>query len=86
MICRPRRFYATLTLRDALNRIWRRPGDQQCEAPQVLGDSENELVLGASRAPQSKPSEPQDALEVREPHLDLLTLAPRLIEALGASE
>ena len=37
--------FATLTLRDALNRIWRRAGDQQCEPPQVLGDGgKNKLV------------------------------------------
>ena len=49
--------YATLTLRDALNRTWRRTGDQRCEPPQVLGDGrENKLVLGASRATQSKPT------------------------------
>ncbi len=41
---------------------------------------------GASRTSQSKPTKPQDALQVREPHLDLLALAPRLLEALGASE
>jgi hypothetical protein len=28
--------------------------------------------LGASRAAQSKPTEPQNALQMREPHLDLL--------------
>src|SRR3954467_8438598 len=41
---------------------------------------------GASWATQSKPTEPQDALQVCKPHLDLLALAPRLLEALGASE
>src|SRR5882724_9499463 len=30
--------------------------------------------------------QPQDALQVCEPHLDLLALAPRLLKALGASE
>jgi hypothetical protein len=73
----------THPLRDALNRTWRRPGDQFGEPPQVLSDSgKNKLILGASRAAQSKPVEPQDALEVCKPHLDLLTLAPRLLEAL----
>jgi hypothetical protein len=42
--------------------------------------------LGASRAAQSKPVKPQDALEVCKPHLDLLALAPRLLEAIGANE
>jgi hypothetical protein len=62
-------------LRDALKRIWRRPGDQFGEPSQVLGDSgQNKLILGASRAAQSKPVEPQDALEVCKPHLDFLAL------------
>jgi hypothetical protein len=36
--------------------------------------SKNTLVLGASRSAQSKPTELQDALQVCEPHLDLLAL------------
>src|SRR3977135_1695202 len=61
--------------------------NQRCEPPQVLGDgSQNKLILGASWATQSKPTEPQDALQVCEPHLDLLALPSRLLEALGASE
>jgi hypothetical protein len=69
--------YATITLRDALNRIWWRPGGQRCEPPQILGDgSENKFVLGTSWSTQSEPTEPQDALQVREPHLDLLALPP----------
>jgi hypothetical protein len=48
---------------DALSRIWRWSGDQRCEPPQILSDGgENEFILGASRAAQSKPTEPQDAL------------------------
>ena len=42
--------------------------------------------MGTSRAAQSKASEPQDAFQMREPHLDLLALTPRLFKALGASE
>jgi hypothetical protein len=43
----------------------------------VLGYcSKNELIMGASRATQSKPAESQDALQMREPHLDLLALPP----------
>ena len=61
--------------------------DQRCEPPQVLSDGgKNKLIMGTSRAAQSKPTEPQDALQVREPHLDLLALTPRLLEALGTSE
>ena len=57
------------------------------EPPQVLGDGgQNKLILRALWAAQSKPTEPQDALQVCEPHLDLLALTPRELEALGASE
>ena len=47
---------------------------------------QNQLILGASWTTQPKPTQPQDALQVCEPHLDLLALTPRLLEALGASE
>src|SRR6266567_3990587 len=83
----PDALYATPTLRDAqsLSGWW--PSDQRCEPSQVLGDSgQNKLILGASRAAQSQSIEPQDALQMCEPHLDLLALAPRLFEALGANE
>jgi hypothetical protein len=40
-----------------------RSRNQRCEPPQVLGDgSKDKLVLGTSRATQSKPTELQDAL------------------------
>jgi hypothetical protein len=66
-------------------RVW--PGDQRCEPSQVLGDgSKNKLVLGVSWAAQSEATELQDALQVCEPHLDLLALMPRPLEAFGASE
>ena len=83
----PDALYATPTLRDAqsLSGWW--PSDQRGEPSQVLGDSgQNKLVLSASWTTQSKPTELQDALQVREPHLDLLALMSRLLEALGASE
>ena len=48
--------------------------------------SQNKLVLGASRSTQSKPTELQDALQVREPHLDLLALTSRLLKMFGARE
>jgi hypothetical protein len=38
------------------------------------------------RATQSEPTELQDALQVCKPHLDLLALMPRPLEALGSSE
>ena len=79
--------YATPTLRDAqsLSGWW--PSDQRREPSQVLSDGgQNELILGASWATKSKPTKPQDALQVCEPHLDLLALTSRLLKALSASE
>jgi len=64
-----------------------RARDQRREPSQVLSDGgQNKLILGASWATQSQPTEPQDALQVGEPHLNLLALTPRLLEAVGASE
>jgi hypothetical protein len=47
---------------------------------------QDKLILGASWATKSKPTKPQDALKMCEPHLDLLAFAPRLLKALGAGE
>ena len=70
----PYAVYATSTLRNAQNRSGWRSRNERCKAPEVLGEGgENKLVLSNSRATQSKP-EPKDALQVREPHLNLLTL------------
>lgn len=67
------------------SRWWSR--SQRSEAPQILSDgSQNKLILGASWATKPKPTKPQDALQVREPHLDLLALAAGPLKALGASE
>ena len=64
-----------------------RSRNQGCEPPEVLGDgSQNKFVLGASWTTKSKPTEFQDALQMCEPHLDLLALASRCLEALRASE
>ena len=40
-------------------------------------------ILGAARTAQPKATEPQDALEVREPHLDALAIVARALEAFG---
>src|SRR3954471_6600867 len=45
-----------------------------------------QLVLGPSSTTQSKSTELKDALQVRKPHLDLLALTSRRLEALGISE
>ena len=79
--------YATFTLRNTQGLNGWRSRNQRCKPPQVLGDGgQNKLVLGASWATQSKPTEPQDALQVGKPHLDLLALTSRRLEALGAGE
>src|SRR5690348_8999922 len=51
----------------SLDRLdWWRVRDQLREAPEVLGDGrEHELVLCATRATQTQPAQPQDALQVR---------------------
>ena len=83
----PDALYATPTLRNTQSPSGWRSRNQRCEPSQVLSDGgQNKLILGASWTTQSKPAELQDALQVREPHLDLLALTPRLLEALGASE
>ena len=45
-----------------------------------------ELVSGTARAAQAQPVEAQDAFEVRELHLDLLAISPRLRVGLGAGQ
>src|SRR6478752_4472428 len=78
---------ATFTLHNNQGLIGWRSRNQRCEPPQVLGNGgQNKFVLSASWTAQSKPPELQDALQVREPHLDLLAFMPRLLEALGTSE
>jgi hypothetical protein len=64
------------TLRNAQNLSRWRPCHQGCKPTQVLSNGcKNKLVLGAAWATQSQSPESQDALQVREPHLDLLALA-----------
>lgn len=47
------------------------------EFSEVLGGwGEQELIAGATWSAQSEPSEPEDALEVGEQHLDLLAPVP----------
>ena len=54
-----------------------RCGDQLGEFAEVLsGGGEMELVAGTAGAAKSEPVEFQDAFEVSEEHLDLLSLAP----------
>ena len=55
---------------------WWGTAEQLDEPPQVLrGCGEQHLVPDAAQASQSKPVEPEDALHVCKPHLDLLALA-----------
>ena len=79
--------YATFTLRNTESLSGWRSRNQRGEPSQVLSNGgQNKLILGGSWTTQSKSAELQDAFQVRKPHLDLLALAPRLLEALGASE
>src|ERR1700712_3861259 len=83
----PDALYATFTLRNTESLSGWRSGNQRCEPAQVLSDGgQNKLILGGSWTTQSKSAEFQDALKVRKPHLDLLALTSRCLEALGASE
>jgi hypothetical protein len=84
---RPRRSPRTPTLRSTQRMRGWRSRDQRCQPPQVPGDgSQNKLILGALWATKPKPTKPQGALQVRKPHLDLLALTSRRLEALGARE
>jgi hypothetical protein len=48
--------------------------DQLCQLSEVLnGGSEKELVMSTGRALQSEPIDAQNALEMCEQHLDLLS-------------
>jgi len=42
--------------------------------------------LCPARATESKAIEPQDALEVSEPHLNALAITPRLLERFSSNE
>jgi hypothetical protein len=77
LMCRPLRWLrnSNATRHTEPQRWW--SSDQRSEPPEILSDGgQNKLILGASGATQSKPSELQDTLEVREPHLDLFALTP----------
>jgi len=75
----PDALYATLTLRNTQSLSGWRSRNQRCEPPQVLSNgSQNKLVLSTLWTTQSKPTELQDALQVREPHLDLLALSGQI--------
>ena len=51
------------------------------EPPQVLrGGCKQHFVPDAAQAPQPKPFEPEDSFHVCKSHLDLLSLAARLLE------
>src|SRR5207344_1269664 len=64
-----------------------RSGDELGEPAEVLGNRcKCELVLCAARATQPKATEPEDALQVGEQHLDALAVAARLLEGLGLSQ
>ena len=54
---------------------WRWFSNKLCEAPEVLGNGcEHELVLCPARTPKPEAAEPQNALQMRKPHLNSLTV------------
>ena len=68
-------------------RHWGGERDQFSELSEVLDRcSEEELVLGPIWPSQPEPVEAQDALEMREQHLDLLTFTPRRHVSLGLGD
>ena len=65
----------------------RRHRDQHRELAEILGGGgEVELVPRPIRTAQSEPVELQDALEMREQHLDLFALTPRGLIGLGLAD
>ena len=65
----------------------RRSRHQLRETAQVLcGGRQRELELGATRSAQPQAAEMQDALQVREQHLDAFALTARPLEGLGLGE
>src|ERR1700722_19866167 len=64
--------------RERLGGLQRGDRDRLCELAEVLGGgSKEEPVSSTRRAAQPEPVETQDALEVREQHLDFLPYTPR---------
>ena len=54
---------------------WRWKGDELRQLPQILGGGcQEELVFGSAWSAQAQLTEPEDALQVSEEHLDLLSL------------
>ena len=63
---------------------WRRKGDELRQFPEVLGGGgQQELVLGSIWTTEAQSTEPEDALQMSEEHLDLLSFATRDGVGLG---
>jgi hypothetical protein len=55
---------------------WRRERDKLGQFPQILGcGGQYELVFGSVRATEAQSTKPEDALQMSEEHLDLLSFA-----------
>ena len=64
-----------------------RSGHEFYEPTEILGNCcKRELILCAARAAQSQPVESENALQVREQHLNALAVAPGLLEGVGSGE
>jgi hypothetical protein len=82
-LCRRRRAPAVvagevkLSLSGSCGEYGRREWDELRQFPQVLGGGgQQELVFRSAGAAQAQSIEPEDALQMSEEHLDLLTLTP----------
>jgi hypothetical protein len=52
----------------------------------LCNSREGELVLRAAWAAQPEATQPQDALEVSEQHLDALSIVPGALEGFGSGK
>ena len=65
-----------LSLSASCGEDWRRERDELRQFPQILGcGGQQELVLGSIWAAEAQATEPEDALQMSEEHLNLLSFA-----------
>jgi hypothetical protein len=66
---------AELDLCASCGEDWRWEGDELRQFPKILGGGgQQELVLGSIWTTEAQSTEPEDALQMSEEHLDLLSL------------
>ena len=65
-----------LSLSASCGEDWRRERDELRQFPQILGcGGQQELVLGSIWVAEAQATEPEDALQMSEEHLNLLSFA-----------